>query len=189
MFTNEEIKNKSTEWSLNEDVCVSFKISLIVHTLIFIYLAFLFKKLLEKLKSLDELLSTKSKEVLDNVNNVDNKIENEAILIKNLINDFYLVGHKQFVENRVEEENEVRLFKSTENEDSFKRDEELDQNSLIHSQMKKALDNSLKFVKAKLIDLKQDATELGESNQKLNQDKRIEKLIKLNRYHQRNCHQ
>ena len=123
----------------------------------------------------------------------DNKVSTETILVKNLINDFYLVGHKQFTENRVEEENESKLFgKSTEDEESFHK-KSIDPDTQIHEQMQTALDNSLLFVKAKLNDLKQlersdDSVVQSDhrhATNELNYDKQVERLIKCSKYNQK----
>ena len=144
-------------------------------------------QLLNKLKSLDELLSTKSKEILENVAKTDNKISNETVLVKNLINDFYLVGHKQFTENRVEEENESKHYKTGEHEESFKQS--LDSDGQIHEQMKSVLNNSLKFAREKLKDLQDESSDLSSRPNRpadqLNQDEQVERLIRLNRYHRK----
>lgn len=135
-------------------------------------------------------MSTKSKEILENVAKTDNKISNETVLVKNLINDFYLVGHKQFTENRVEEENEDKHYKSVEHDESFGK-QSLDPDSLIHEQMKSVLDTSLKFVRQQLQDLEKESSGEPASNRQsrnrdqLNQDDQVERLIKLNRYHRK----
>lgn len=105
-------------------------------------------------------------------------------MVKNLINDFYLVGHKQFTENRVEEENECKLFKNAENEDSFNK-KSFDADNLIHEQMKSTLENSLRFVKTKLNELNDESNSQHQLTDLLNQDEQVEKLIKLNKYHQK----
>mgnify|MGYP006867851334 CR=1 FL=1 len=90
-----------------------------------------------------------------------------------------MVGHKQFTENRVEEENECKLFKNAENEDSFNK-KSFDADNLIHEQMKSTLENSLRFVKTKLNELNDESNSQHQLTDLLNQDEQVEKLIKKN---------
>lgn len=95
------------------------------------------------------------------------------------------MGHKQFIENRVEEENDSKLFNeqqktALENDDSFKL-KSIDQDTLIHEQMKSVLDSSLLFVREKLKDLNEN-----DRSADLDTDQQLESLIKNHRYNRKN---